>query len=70
MRVKQLICREKNQHCGQRGGDAEMVSADIAFLCLDNVKSAVWVRKGDFVEQSVLKRIAGILEKGATIVWE
>lgn len=40
------------------------------FYVLDNVKSAVWVRKGDFVEQSVLKRIAGILEKGATIVWE
>ena len=28
-----------------------------------NVKSAIWIKKGEFVEQSVLKRIVQIIEK-------
>ncbi len=39
------------------------------FYCQEGVSSALWVRKGEFVEQSVLKRIAAILEKGAEIKW-
>lgn len=35
----------------------------------DGVSSAIWVRKGEFVEQGVLKRIAMILEKGAETEW-
>ena len=30
--------------------------------CQDNVASAIWIRKGEFVEQSVLKRLVQILE--------
>lgn len=37
--------------------------------CLDMVKSAVWIKKGRFVEQSVLKRIVGILEEGAEVIF-
>ncbi len=37
--------------------------------CQDGVESAVWVKKGEFVEQSVLKRIIGILERGAELRW-
>ena len=32
-----------------------------------NVTSSVWVKKGEFVEQSVLKRIIRILENGAEV---
>lgn len=32
-----------------------------------NVKSAIWIKKGDFVEQGVLKKIVKILENGAEI---
>lgn len=39
------------------------------FYMLDGVKAAIWLKKGEFVEQSVLKRIVEILEKGAEIVW-
>lgn len=39
------------------------------FYCQDGVSSAIWVRKGEFVEQSVLKRIVAVLEKGAEIRW-
>jgi len=35
--------------------------------CLDNVASAIWVRKGEFIEQSVLKRIICILEREAVL---
>lgn len=35
----------------------------------DGVSSAIWIRKGEFVEQSVLKRIITILEKDAAVVW-
>lgn len=35
----------------------------------DNVGSSIWVRKGEFVEQSVLKRIIRILEQNAVISW-
>lgn len=35
--------------------------------CLDNVATSIWIRKGEFVEQSVLKRLAAILEKNAVI---
>lgn len=35
----------------------------------DGVSSAIWVRRGEFVEQSVLKRIVAILEKNAVIEW-
>ena len=31
--------------------------------CQDNVASAIWIRKGEFVEQSVLKRLVQILEQ-------
>lgn len=41
-----------------------------AYYCLDNVRCAVWVRKGEFVEQSVLKRIVSILECGAELKWQ
>jgi len=30
---------------------------------LDNILTTVWVRKGEFVEQSVLKRIIEAIEK-------
>ena len=33
-----------------------------------NVKSAILVRKGEFVEQSILRKIVSILENGANIV--
>lgn len=39
------------------------------FYCQDNVKSAIWIKKGDFVEQSVLKRIVAILEQNAELQW-
>ena len=39
------------------------------FYVKDNVESAVWIRKGEFVEQSVLKRLVAILEKNAEIRW-
>jgi len=32
--------------------------------CQDNVASAIWIRKGEFVEQSLLKRLVQILEQG------
>ncbi len=35
--------------------------------CLNDVASAIWIRKGEFVEQSVLKRLVAILEKDAVI---
>lgn len=35
--------------------------------CVDDVAAAIWVRKGEFVEQSVLRRLVGILEEGAVI---
>lgn len=34
---------------------------------IDNVASSIWIRKGEFVEQSVLKRLVAILEKDAVI---
>ena len=36
------------------------ISADYE---LDNILTTVWVRKGEFVEQSVLKRIIEAIEK-------
>ena len=39
------------------------------FYVRDEVESAIWVRKGEFVEQSVLKRLVGILEQNAEIRW-
>lgn len=39
------------------------------FYVQDNVESAIWIRKGEFVEQSVLKRIVSILEQNAEIRW-
>lgn len=39
------------------------------YYMLDGVTSAIWIRKGEFVEQSVLKRIAEILEKDAEMKW-
>ena len=39
------------------------------FYVQDEVESAIWVRKGEFVEQSVLKRLVGILEQNAEIRW-
>ncbi len=33
------------------------------FYCKDDVSSALWIRKGEFVEQSVLKRLVSVLEK-------
>lgn len=39
------------------------------FYCQDGVRSALWIRKGEFVEQSVLKRISAILEKNALVQW-
>jgi len=35
--------------------------------CADNVASAIWVRKGEFVEQKILKKVLAILEKDAII---
>ena len=35
--------------------------------CLDEVASSIWIRKGEFVSQDILKRIVCILEKGATL---
>lgn len=35
--------------------------------CQDQVASAIWIKKGEFVEQSVLKRLLSILEKDAVI---
>ncbi len=40
------------------------------YYCLDGVTSSLWVRKGEFVEQSVLKRIIGILENEAELKWQ
>lgn len=39
------------------------------YYVLDGIKSAIWLKRGEFVEQSVLKRIVAILENGAEIVW-
>ncbi|MCM1324974.1 MAG: dihydrofolate reductase [Acetobacter sp.] len=39
------------------------------YYVLDGVNAAIWLRKGEFVEQSVLKRIVAVLEKNAKIVW-
>ena len=38
------------------------------FYCQDGVKSAMYVKKGEFVEQKVLKRIVEILEKNNVMV--
>ena len=35
--------------------------------CQDQVASAIWIKKGEFVEQSVLKRLLSILEKDAVL---
>lgn len=35
------------------------------FYCQDGVKSAIYLKKGEFVEQKVLKRIVEILEQNA-----
>ena len=35
--------------------------------CLDNVAASIWIKKGDFVEQSELKRIVKILEENAVL---
>lgn len=37
--------------------------------CLDNVASSIWVRKGEFVEQDILKKVVHILEPNATLRW-
>lgn len=37
--------------------------------CLDNVSSSVWIRKGEFVNQSVLKKIISVLEQNAAVCW-
>lgn len=39
------------------------------YYVLDSVKAAIWLRKGEFVEQNVLKRIVAVLEDGAAVVW-
>ncbi len=39
------------------------------YYVLDGVRSAIYIRKGEFVEQSVLKRIVSVLETGAEIAW-
>lgn len=39
------------------------------YYVMEGVKAAIWLKKGEFVEQSVLKRIVAILEDGAEIVW-
>ena len=33
-----------------------------------NVKSAIWIKKGEFVEQSILKEVVSILEKDAEVL--
>jgi len=35
--------------------------------CLDNVASSIWIRKGEFVEQRILKKILSVLEKNAVV---
>ena len=63
-------------------GNAKLteISASVAILekkyrkitpdyCLDNVASSIWVRKGEFVEQDILKKIVHILEPNATLRW-
>lgn len=37
------------------------------FYCKDEVSAALWIRKGEFVEQSVLKRLVSIIEKYAVV---
>ena len=39
------------------------------FYEADGVRSAVWVRRGEFVEQAPLKRIVAILESDTTTDW-
>lgn len=39
------------------------------FYIQNNVESAIWIKKGEFVEQSVLKRLVSILEQNAEIRW-
>lgn len=41
--------------------DYRKISAD---YLLDDVVSSIWIKKGEFVEQSVLKRLLRILEEG------
>lgn len=59
-------------------GDIAEVSESVAVLekkyrkitadyCLDNVKSSIWIRKGEFVEQRLLKKILSILEENAVV---